>query len=110
MPHFERAIHNQINIFDLTLDVQLGASLARSVYLAFEDNRVGVVTVSLHLILLSTTQPTSNQTGNSTLPRPPPRSLPLLRLYGDPTPHPGIPHPLLLGPQATVLRLVSPDV
>lgn len=109
MPHFERAIRNQINIFDSTLDVQL-APHAQSVYLAFEDNRVGVVTVSLHLILLSTTQPTSNQTGNSTLPRPPPRSLPLLRLYGDPTSHPGIPHPLLLGPPATVLRLVSPDV
>ena len=46
MPHFERAIHDQLlNIFDWTLDVQLGAPHAQSVYLAFEDNRVAVVTV-----------------------------------------------------------------
>ena len=58
MPHFERAIHDQLtNIFDLTLDVQLGAPHAQSVYLAFENNRVAVVTVRLlHLGILNQPQ------------------------------------------------------
>ncbi|EDR04773.1 uncharacterized protein LACBIDRAFT_303972 [Laccaria bicolor S238N-H82] len=61
MPHFERAIHNQMDIFDLTLDVQLGSPHAQSVYLAYENNRVAVVTgTALFIVHLPPFAPSSN--------------------------------------------------
>lgn len=53
IPFFERVIDGRVkDIHDIMVDVQLNAP-TRSIYLAYEDNRIGVVTVcNLFFVLL----------------------------------------------------------